>query len=94
MRVRNKQVMIFNAVGFDIIDRRDYNPENGTVVRVCNPYGCPPPNTMGHCYIETLEGKFIGLVSTASLTPAASMIRKMAKERADAKAAFDKEYLK
>jgi hypothetical protein len=37
------------------------------VVRVCTPYGCPPPNTMGHCFVETLEGKFIGLVSTASL---------------------------
>jgi hypothetical protein len=32
------------------------------------PYGCPKPNTMGHCFVETLDGKFIGLVSTASLT--------------------------
>jgi hypothetical protein len=67
MRVRKGQVLVFNAVGWDRFDRRSNTPANGTVVRVCTPYGCPPPNTMGHCFVETLEGKFIGLVSTASL---------------------------
>jgi len=41
----------------------------GDIVQVCKPYGCPPPNTMGQCHVQTPEGKFLGLVSTASLTP-------------------------
>lgn len=39
----------------------------GDIVQVCRPQGCPPPNTMGQCHIQTTEGKFLGLVSTASL---------------------------
>ena len=68
MKVRKGQVLVFNAVGWDRFDARSNTPVNGTVVRVCTPHGCPPPNAMGHCFVETLEGKFIGLVSTASLS--------------------------
>jgi hypothetical protein len=67
MKVRKGQVLVFKACGWDRFDRRDYTPADGTVVRVCAPYGCPPPNAMGHCYVETLEGKFLGLVCTGSL---------------------------
>ena len=70
MKVRKGQICRFEANGWDRFDRRTNTPENGTLVRVCTPHGCPPPNTMGHCFVETLEGKFIGLVSTGSLTPA------------------------
>jgi hypothetical protein len=67
MKVRKGIVYTFNAASYDLFDRNDNTPTNGTAVRVCTPYGCPPPNTMGHCFVETLNGKFIGLVSTASL---------------------------
>ena len=76
-------VCVFNACGWDRFDRRDNTPEDGAVVRVCTPHGCPPPNAMGHCFVETLQGKFIGLVSTASLarySPRASTEGKMMRE--------------
>lgn len=68
MKVRKGMVCVFNANGWDRFDKRDNTPADGTVVRVCTPYGCPAPNVMGHCFVETMAGKFIGLVSTSSLT--------------------------
>lgn len=68
MRVRKGQILTFRACGWDVIDRRDNTPADGTRVRVCAPYGCPPPNAMNHCFVETLAGQFIGLVSCNSLT--------------------------
>lgn len=67
MKVRKGSTYVFRACLIDAVDRRSNTPANGTVVRVCHPHGCPPPGTMGHCHIETLEGKFIGLVACASL---------------------------
>ena len=69
MKVRAGHIYMFRALGWDILDRTPRTPADGTIVRVCRPQGCPPPNTLNHCFVETLEGKFIGLVSTASLTP-------------------------
>jgi hypothetical protein len=69
-RVRTGSKYTFNASFWDITDRRDYTPKNGTVVRVMQPFGCPKNNTMGQCYIETLEGKFLGMVSVHSLQKA------------------------
>lgn len=69
MKVRKGSIYRFEACMIDIADRRDNTPANGSLVRVCQPHGCPPPNTMGHCHVETLEGKFIGLVACASLQP-------------------------
>ena len=46
--------------------------EEGQIVRVINLRGCPPANTMGHCYIETSDTKgaeFLGMVCTNSLKP-------------------------
>lgn len=68
MKVRKNSVYTFHANGWDAYDRRPNTPADGTQVRVCTPHGCPPPNAMGHCFVETLEGKFIGLVSTGSLS--------------------------
>lgn len=93
MKVRKGMVVFFKAAGWDRFDRNANTPDDGTICRVCTPYGCPPPNTMGHCFVETMEGKFVGLVSTASLTPAGPTIKKMAAERAAAAKAFDDEYL-
>jgi hypothetical protein len=77
MKVRKGQVLTFKAVGWDRFDRKSNTQADGTRVRVCAPHGCPPPNAMGHCFVETLEGKFIGLVSTASLYKEASTINKI-----------------
>lgn len=41
--------------------------KQGDEVRVMQPYGCPKNGTMGHCYIETMSGQFVGLVCTNSL---------------------------
>ena len=68
MRVRKGQILTFRANGWDVFDRRANTPAEGTKVRVCAPFGCPPPNTMGHCHVESLEGEFIGLVSCNSLS--------------------------
>jgi hypothetical protein len=67
MKVRKGQVYTFHASAWDRFDRRHNTPNDGTKVRVCTPNGCPPPNTMGHCFVETMNGQFIGLVACASL---------------------------
>lgn len=68
MKVRKGGIYTFKAFGWDVFDRKGNTPADGTKVRVCAPRGCPPPNAMGHCFVESMEGKFIGLVSTASLS--------------------------
>ena len=51
----------------DLFDART-NLNEGDQVKVITPSGCPPPNHMGHCFVgDPQTGKFIGLVSTASL---------------------------
>lgn len=60
------RVYKFVPVGLDIWDSRA-KVKAGTNVKVINMFGCPPANTNGHCYIATLDGKFAGLVLTASL---------------------------
>jgi hypothetical protein len=67
MHVRTGSIYTFKACGWDRFDGRGHTPCDGTLVRVVAPYGCPPPNTLNHCFVETLEGKFIGLVCCASL---------------------------
>jgi len=42
--------------------------EAETVVRIVQPYGCPKNGTMGQCYVETLGGKFIGMVCVSSVS--------------------------
>lgn len=55
-----------------LMDRTDkpFNINEGDVVRVVNLPGCPKANTMGHCHVEHLCGKFAGLVCCNSLIPA------------------------
>ena len=67
MKVRKGATYTFRASLWDVADRRQHTPPDGTRVRVIHPYGCPPPNTMGHCHVETLDGHFIGLVACSSL---------------------------
>lgn len=56
----------WNPVPLDILDSRFELPI-GTKVRVIQPSGCPKNGTMGHCYIETLDNQFLGLVCIKSL---------------------------
>lgn len=73
MKVRKGGTYVFRPTGWDVVDPKNAAKiEAGSIVRVATPYGCPPPNAMGHAFIEDLSGKFLGLVSTASLYPKGS----------------------
>ena len=65
-RVRAKSVYTFRPVAIDRYDPRSDAVE-GQQVRVVNLRGAPKCNTMGHCHIESLDGEFLGMVSTNSL---------------------------
>ena len=67
-KTKSAQRYVFNAVGWDKLDRRAHTPKDGTVVIKTQPYGCPTNGTMGHCFIADLDGGFIGLVNEHSLT--------------------------
>lgn len=47
MRVRVNSIYRFNPAPID----GNSGIELGALVRVVNLYGCPPANTMGHCYV-------------------------------------------
>ena len=67
-RVRVGQVFLFNARGWDRLDRRSNTPPDGTLVRVVRPRGCPAPGAMGHCHVEWGPSGGFALVSLASLS--------------------------
>ncbi len=67
----SKTVYTFKPVGMDVFDGSAYAPPAGTKVVKCQPHGCPPNGTMGHCYVADAEtGKFYCLVLVASLEKA------------------------
>ncbi len=66
-KVRVGSVYAYNPCLMDICSPPVGNPEKGDIVKVVNKFGCPKANTMGMCYIETLGGEFMGLVSVNSL---------------------------
>jgi len=66
VKVRARSKYVFNPIPLDRFDSRT-QARLGQVVRVVKKYGCPPPNTMGHCHIESLSGQFLGLVHINSL---------------------------
>ena len=69
MKVRTGQKLVYRCRSF--LDTMYPRPTDGTKVRVINLHGCPPPNTMGHCYIEPVdpqpEHASFYMVSTQSL---------------------------
>lgn len=65
-KVRVGKEYIYQPVGLDRWDART-TLKAGDRVKVVNQRGCPPANTMGHCYV-TLNGEFKGLILTNSLT--------------------------
>ena len=67
MKVRVGQILYYVPTLLDRYDGRTGLKE-GALVKVINVHGCPPANTMGHCYVgEPDTGKFIGLVCCNSL---------------------------
>lgn len=66
-KVRAGNWYTFQPVGLDIWDSRT-GLAPGARVQVRNVHGCPPANTMGHCYVFDSDGAFRGLVLTASLS--------------------------
>lgn len=66
MKVRANKKYRYQPVGMDLWDSRGIDIQAGDIVTVVKLYGCPPPNTMGHCHIHK-DGKFAGLVLCNSL---------------------------
>ena len=67
-KVRVGSLYSYKACGWDLLAPPFGNPQEGDVLRVINKYGCPKANTMGMCYVEQLDGSFMGMVDTNSLT--------------------------
>ncbi len=65
-KVRVGKTYTFDPVALDRFDGRT-TLKKGDVVKVVNLRGCPPANTMGHCYVEH-NGQVAGLVHCNSLT--------------------------
>lgn len=68
MRVRTGSLYMLRPVGCDATDNR-VTQWSDYIVKVVQPYGCPKNGTMGHCFVETRTGEFIGLVLVNSLQP-------------------------
>lgn len=68
-RVRVNSVYVYQPVMIDVINP-PYNIQAGDKVRVVNLPGCPKANTMGHCHVQHLDGRFAGLVCVNSLQKA------------------------
>lgn len=65
-RVRVNSLYRYNPVFMDR-SQPPYNIKDGDIVRVVNLPGCPKAGTMGHCYVQHLDGGFAGLVCCNSL---------------------------
>jgi len=68
-KVKVNSLYTYVPVLIDIVHGLVNAPINGATVRVINLSGCPKANTMGHCYIESLDGIFHGLCCVNSLQP-------------------------
>lgn len=68
-KVRVNSLYSYKPCIMDAVEPRLSHVPVGSIVRVINLRGCPKANVMAHCYIEFMDKKFIGLVSTGSLIP-------------------------
>ncbi len=67
-RTSRKRVYMFRRYGLDQFDPKDNHPEDGTLVVMTQPAGCPKNGTMNHYFIKDARtGEFYGLVSRHSL---------------------------
>lgn len=62
------QLYTYDPTGMDLFYNHTVPIKPGTRVRKVQPVGCPRNGTMGHTYIETEDGTFVGLRLTNSLT--------------------------
>lgn len=66
--MKRETVYEFRPVGWDVFDRRENQPEPGTLVVKTQPYGTPKNGTMGHCFVKDAKtDQFYGLVMVGSL---------------------------
>ena len=65
-KVRVGQTYIYSPNMLDKIEACT-DLQDGETVRVVNRFGCPKANTMGHCYVNRLDGTWGGLVHCNSL---------------------------
>jgi hypothetical protein len=74
MKVRAGSWYVYSPVALDVYDARTAL-KPGDRVQVRNLNGAPKANTMGHAHVFDANGKFAGLVCTASLSkPAAGEV--------------------
>jgi hypothetical protein len=66
MRVRAGRKYRYSPTFLDLVDART-KIKQGDIVRVTNLPGCPPANTMNHCYVQDMDGNFLGVVCCDSL---------------------------
>jgi hypothetical protein len=78
-RVRVNGLYVYTPNGFDRFHPTSNNTLlSGQVVRVINLPGAPKANPMGQCYVGDREtGKFICMVSTASLESVSAVIARL-----------------
>jgi hypothetical protein len=67
-RVRTGCLYVLRPVGMDAGDSRVILWADH-IVRIVQPRGCPKNGTLGHCFVESRQGEFIGLVLVNSLQP-------------------------
>jgi hypothetical protein len=57
----------YDPAGLDLFYEHTVPIAPGTKVRKVQPFGCPRNGTMGMAYVETLDGRFVGLRNLTSL---------------------------
>ena len=62
------RLYVYRPVPFDQFIEHSVPIPVGTQVRKVQPPGTPRNGTMGQCYIETLDGTFVGMRCVNSLT--------------------------
>jgi hypothetical protein len=72
-KVRVGQTYIYSPNMLDKIDART-NLQDGETVRVIQPFGCPRNGTMGHTFVQRMDGTWGGLVHCNSLHTKAEYI--------------------
>lgn len=85
----NRQVFRLEPTG--LLDRGEVRVMRhaGAEVHKVQPAGCPRNGTMGMCYVQQLDGEFIGLVSKHSLvkTNRTAPVRDLAAEARERRSA-------
>jgi hypothetical protein len=78
-QIRVGSLYIYSATGLDVFRPTEGNTlESGQIVRAINLPGAPKAGTMGQCYVGDHEtGKFLCMVSVASLEPVKDVLTRL-----------------